>query len=92
MVIVVTQHFTGKQLTSNAQMNTLTSGRWHSDIKPANILSVCGRYKLADPGYASFRKVDEFTGGGLPMTVLSGGTETYGMQSELEPRSRKSHH
>ena len=48
--------------------------RWHADIKPANILSVQGKFKLADPGFATFvPKKEEF-----PREFVHGGTETYG--------------
>ena len=48
--------------------------RWHADIKPANVLSVQGKFKLADPGFATFvPKKEEF-----PREFVHGGTETYG--------------
>jgi serine/threonine protein kinase len=50
-------------------------GRWHADIKPDNILSVQGGFKLSDPGFASFvQKADD-----MPKRSIQGGTETYGM-------------
>ena len=48
--------------------------RWHADIKPDNILSVHGKFKLADPGFAHFVKKTEKT----PMGEVLGGTETFG--------------
>ena len=48
--------------------------RWHADIKPDNILSVQGKFKLCDPGFAKFiDKTDED-----PIVHLDGGTETFG--------------
>lgn len=48
--------------------------RWHADVKPDNILSVQGKFKLSDPGFAKFvRKTDND-----PEAFLLGGTETYG--------------
>jgi hypothetical protein len=50
-------------------------GRWHADIKPDNILSVQGRFKLSDAGFVLFvQKTDE-----MPKRNIQGGTETYGM-------------
>ncbi|KAI9776787.1 MAG: hypothetical protein M1816_005081 [Peltula sp. TS41687] len=47
---------------------------WHADIKPDNILSVQGKFKLADPGFAKFvKKTDK-----IPEEFVLGGTETYG--------------
>ncbi|KAF7505103.1 hypothetical protein GJ744_001243 [Endocarpon pusillum] len=46
---------------------------WHADIKPANILSVQGNFKLADPGFARFEKSSE-----RDKTIISGGTTSYG--------------
>ncbi|KAL8972470.1 MAG: hypothetical protein Q9197_002763 [Variospora fuerteventurae] len=47
---------------------------WHADVKPDNILSVQGKFKLSDPGFAKFvRKTDND-----PEAFLLGGTETYG--------------
>lgn len=63
----------------------LTLQRCHGDIKPANILSVKGRLKLADPGEAriELRKAD-----GQPRTAMTGGTRSYG--ELLSPGSRSS--
>ncbi|KAF2843021.1 kinase-like protein [Patellaria atrata CBS 101060] len=47
---------------------------WHADIKPDNILSVRGTFKLADPGFAKFQK---HTGKEATEMIL-GGTQTYG--------------
>ncbi|KAL8772818.1 MAG: hypothetical protein Q9209_002163 [Squamulea sp. 1 TL-2023] len=47
---------------------------WHADIKPDNILSVQGRFKLADPGFAKFVEKGEKD----PEEFVLGGTETYG--------------
>ncbi|KAL8641612.1 MAG: hypothetical protein Q9226_008611 [Calogaya cf. arnoldii] len=46
----------------------------HADIKPDNILSVQGKFKLSDPGFAVFV---EKKGKDLKEYVM-GGTETYG--------------
>ena len=51
---------------------------WHSDIKPDNILQVGGRFKLADPGFARFKKVDKARGERPPEDHILGGTATYG--------------
>ncbi|KAL8846936.1 MAG: hypothetical protein Q9221_008004 [Calogaya cf. arnoldii] len=56
---------------------------WHADIKPDNILSVQGRFKLSDPGFAVFV---EKRGKDLEEQVM-GGTETYG-SPEMHPRRR----
>jgi hypothetical protein len=49
-------------------------GRWHADIKPDNILSVQGKFKLSDPGFALFvQKAHD-----MPKRFIQGGTETYG--------------
>ncbi|KAL8820291.1 MAG: hypothetical protein Q9223_001457 [Gallowayella weberi] len=47
---------------------------WHADIKPDNILSVQGKFKLSDPGFAKFKKKAETD----PEEFVFGGTETYG--------------
>jgi serine/threonine protein kinase len=60
----------------------LTSYRWHADIKPDNILSVDGKFKLADPGFAKFVKMTEKDDIDLKQFVL-GGTETYGKPKYL---------
>ncbi|CAH0046485.1 unnamed protein product [Clonostachys solani] len=44
---------------------------WHGDIKPDNILSVRGQFKLADFGFARFEQHDD-------KTQLMGGTRTFG--------------
>ncbi|KAF2434232.1 kinase-like protein [Tothia fuscella] len=50
---------------------------WHADIKPQNILHVKGKYKLADPGFAKFkRKTDAAEA--IPEEILLGGTKTFG--------------
>ncbi|KAF1996467.1 hypothetical protein P154DRAFT_320396 [Amniculicola lignicola CBS 123094] len=50
---------------------------WHADIKPDNILSVGGRFKLADFGFSTFNSreaYDPFT----PITqIIPGGTDIY---------------
>lgn len=66
-------------------MIELTLRRWHADIKPDNILSVQGKFKLADPGFAHFiKKTDE-----IPMGEVLGGTETFGAP-ECHPSRRRS--
>lgn len=59
--------------------------RWHTDIKPDNILNVedtgtgiC-KFKLADPGFAQFEP--KTRGTVVPKKQLWGGTKTYGMCS-----------
>ena len=47
---------------------------WHADVKPDNILSVQGKFKLSDPGFATFKFKSEQD----PEEFLLGGTETYG--------------
>ncbi|CAG9997041.1 unnamed protein product [Clonostachys byssicola] len=44
---------------------------WHGDIKPDNILSVRGQFKLADFGFARFEQDGD-------KTELMGGTRTFG--------------
>lgn len=48
--------------------------RWHGDLKPANILRVHGKFKLADFGFARFEKHRPER----RATQLLGGTRTYG--------------
>jgi serine/threonine protein kinase len=62
---------------------SLTYHRWHADIKPDNILSVDGKFKLCDPGFAKFVKTNEKDDIGLKLPVL-GGTETYGKAQNSE--------
>ena len=74
---------TGKSLhATHSQTVMLMSSRWHSDIKPDNILNVedtgtgiC-KFKLADPGFAQFEPKDRDTK--IPKRKLWGGTKTYG--------------
>lgn len=54
---------------------------WHADIKPENIIYVRGKYKLADPGFARFKKVQDK--GTLPRAPVRGGTNTYGAPEVL---------
>jgi serine/threonine protein kinase len=49
--------------------------RWHADLKPDNILRVHGEFKLADFGFAKFKKRAPDR---KPMEYIEGGTETYG--------------
>ena len=51
---------------------------WHSDIKPDNILILKDKYKLADPGFARFQRIQTTQKGRLPEECYLGGTETYG--------------
>ena len=60
----------------------LSKIRWHSDIKPDNILNVddigtgiC-KFKLADLGFAKF--VPKIKSNSPPKCKLEGGTKTYG--------------
>ncbi|KAI2619905.1 hypothetical protein GGR54DRAFT_639670 [Hypoxylon sp. NC1633] len=48
---------------------------WHCDLKPDNILRIDGEFKLADFGFAKFKRK---TPGQVPKEYLTGGTETYG--------------
>jgi serine/threonine protein kinase len=48
---------------------------WHADIKPENIILVRGKYKLADPGFARFKRKAQNT---IPQIRIHGGTDTYG--------------
>jgi hypothetical protein len=50
---------------------------WHNDIKPGNIIVVAGDYKLADPGFAKFKKKLETDPNPIPTIVAEGGTRTY---------------
>lgn len=64
----------GKPHTSNWRL-ILNLHSWHADIKPDNILIIQGKFKLADPGFATFVKA---TNGSDAVAQLAGGTETYG--------------
>lgn len=65
----------GESPTKHQLVCLLTDDRWHADIKPDNVLSVQGKFKLADPGFVKFvKKTDKLP----PMEKIMGGTETYG--------------
>lgn len=73
---------TGKPPCATLSMTALTISRWHSDIKPDNILNVddtgtgvC-KFKLADPGFAQFEPKAKHND--IPKLKLWGGTKTYG--------------
>jgi hypothetical protein len=51
---------------------------WHADIKPENIIVVRGKYKLADPGFARFKKAAQGKSAAPPQILVHGGTDTYG--------------
>jgi hypothetical protein len=51
--------------------------KWHSDIKPENILEIQGEFKLADPGFDKFLEKVKRPDSDL-MANLSGGTHTFG--------------
>lgn len=60
-------------------MTKLMQTRWHADIKPENIIYVCGKYKLADPGFAQFKqKPKGYHKSSAPQIHVHGGTNTYG--------------
>ncbi|KAI9767404.1 MAG: hypothetical protein M1839_004508 [Geoglossum umbratile] len=71
----VVQEYYGYVFTLLRDVHILIAvNSWHADIKPDNILTVRGKFKLADPGFAKFeRRGDK----GLKQ-ILEGGTETYG--------------
>lgn len=62
--------------------------RWHTDIKPANIIFSNGSWKIADPGFAKFVRKDlaVFDDKNLPVTPLRGGTSTYGELAHKKQR------
>lgn len=71
-----TYHFDGcKHIyfprNSNSSANEC---RWHTDLKPDNILRVHGEFKLADFGFARFKHRSK----DKPTEYIEGGTETYG--------------
>src|SRR5277367_1655910 len=72
-----------------------TKPSWHADIKPDNILRVKGRFKLADPGFAKFKKSeaieklkDQTKRLRDQTTMIHGGTRTYGKQDSRSPTPR----
>jgi serine/threonine protein kinase len=62
----------------------LTTDRWHNDIKPGNIIVVDGEYKLADPGFAKFKRKLEKDPSSIPTIVSEGGTRTYGTYNDSQ--------
>jgi serine/threonine protein kinase len=73
----VYEEFEGLVFTSQVLLPPQShSFRCHADIKPENIISVRGRFKLADLGFAKFvRKGEDYK-----KTFLYGGTEAFGMR------------
>lgn len=53
--------------------------RWHGDVKPENIVSVHGFFKLADPGESIMLRAADLTGS--HRVALGGRTMTYGTSS-----------
>src|SRR5215469_16401047 len=53
--------------------------RWHGDIKPENILSVKGQWKLADFGFAKFKRQTGIESSREAEITLDGGTVAYGI-------------
>ncbi|KAK4220883.1 kinase-like domain-containing protein [Podospora fimiseda] len=51
---------------------------WHGDVKPENIISVHGIFKLADPGEAIMLPVSETLSTSPPTAMLQGWSFTYG--------------
>src|SRR5437016_1571307 len=49
----------------------------HADIKPDNILLVGGEFKLADPGFARFQKLQDEIKGRQRGLEVQGGTSKY---------------
>ncbi|OBT55671.1 hypothetical protein VE04_06921 [Pseudogymnoascus sp. 24MN13] len=62
-------------LKVNTEGRTQEFNGWHADIKPDNILIVQGKFKLADPGFATFVKKKRINP--EPKKVVTGGTEAY---------------
>ncbi|KAH0565999.1 hypothetical protein GP486_000610 [Trichoglossum hirsutum] len=56
---------------------------WHADIKPDNILNVQGKFKLADPGFATFVARTDTE----QRAIVLGGTETYGAPEHSTPNA-----
>jgi serine/threonine protein kinase len=64
-------------LSSDSRATFTDNTSIHGDVKPDNVLVVHGRFKLADFGFAMFkRKADE----SKPLR-LEGGTLTFGMNT-----------
>ena len=83
---------------SDLLLNFLTKSRWHADIKPDNILRVKGRFKLADPGFAKFKKSeaieklkDQTKRLRDQTAMIHGGTRTYGKQDSRRKTSFKAY-
>ncbi|RDW60992.1 hypothetical protein BP6252_12375 [Coleophoma cylindrospora] len=72
--LVQEYHGLVSQYTASANLSNFNS--WHADVKPENILSINGKFKLADPGFAHFAKKE--SNNDFPKAVIRGGTETYG--------------
>jgi hypothetical protein len=47
-------------VTTSLSCYNINRTRWHADVKPDNILQVKGKFKLADPGFATFEKREAF--------------------------------
>ncbi|KAF4630836.1 hypothetical protein G7Y89_g7300 [Cudoniella acicularis] len=64
---------------------------WHGDVKPDNILVVNDKLKLADFGFAEFKKriEGELGPGELPTTRMRGGTDTYGAPELAQAKSKR---
>ena len=84
---------------SDSLLTLLTQkSSWHADIKPDNILRVKGRFKLADPGFAKFKKSeaieklkDQTKRLRDQTTMIHGGTRTYGKQGLRSPTTTRRH-
>ena len=74
MLMEMLKNTMGKQQAATWS-SSANVARWHADIKPDNILSVQGRFKVADPGFAKFVPKIE---GQVAEEFVLGGTETYG--------------
>lgn len=56
----------------------LTSCRWHTDIKPENIIEIGNSFKLGDPGCAYFKEVKGHGEDAPQCEARLGGTDSYG--------------